>query len=140
MVKMKRSYTILYADDDKDDLLIISEAFEKYTDHLRVVHAYHGAQALDLLQTMNELSTLPCLIILDINMPIMDGLEALRQIKKVKDYSDIPVVMFSTSTRLADKKAALDLGAEYISKPNSYKDLQKLVDTFAQKCLIEARE
>ena len=135
---MKTSYTILYADDDQEDLHLISEAFEKHTDNLRVAHAYNGAEALKFLAHMNRSSILPCLIILDINMPIMDGIETLREIKKVEDYKNIPVVMFSTSSHPADKRIAESLGAAYITKPAKYGEMEKLVEQFVEKCLIEA--
>ena len=135
---MKTSYTILYADDDKEDLSIISGAFEKHTDHLRISHAYNGVEALKFLDHMNHSSILPCLIILDINMPIMDGIETLREIKKVEDYKHIPVVMFSTSTNPADKRMAESLGADYISKPARFIEMEKLVEQFVEKCLIKA--
>lgn len=82
---MKTSYTILYVDDDNDDLSIISEAFEKYTD-LRVVQANNGVEALQVLKHMAYKNVLPCLIILDINMPVMDGKQTLSQIKKTEEY------------------------------------------------------
>jgi CheY-like chemotaxis protein len=136
---MKKSYTILYADDDRDDLSVLSEAFEKYTDHLRVSHAYDGMEALRYLEHMKFSSTFPCLIILDINMSPMGGLEALKEIKKVPEYRHIPVVVFSTSRNPREKQLAQSLGADYITKPNRYNEWENLVDQFAQRCLIEAR-
>ena len=88
---MKRSYTILYADDDHEDLKIISEAFEQYTEHLKVAHAYNGTEALQLLSQMCDNGTAPCLIILDINMPKMDGIETLIEIRKIREWRHIPV-------------------------------------------------
>ena len=136
---MKSSYTILYADDDKDDLSIISEAFEKHTDHLRITHAYNGAEALQYLSHMRHSSILPCLIILDINMPLMGGLEALQEIKKVEEYRNLPVVMFSTSSNPEDRKLAQSLGADYITKPARYREWENLVELFVEKCVIEAQ-
>jgi CheY-like chemotaxis protein len=135
---MKTSYTILYADDDKEDLSIISEAFEKYTDNLRVSHAYNGVEALKFLAHMQNSSILPCLVILDINMPVMNGIETLREIKKVPEYSQIPVVMFSTSSNPADMKIAQSLGADYMIKPVRYEEMEKLVGQFVEKCFIES--
>lgn len=134
---MDRSYTILYIDDDDDDLMIIAEAFEKYTDNLRVVHAYNGNEGLQVLRNMKEKIMLPCLIILDINMPVMDGKQTLAEIKRNKDYENIPVVMFSTSNSVYDKNFAERLGAEFITKPASYSDIQSLVKEFVNKCQLE---
>ena len=132
----KRSYTILYVEDDHDDLLIISEAFEKYTDHLTVVHAPHGYEALQILKKMRLDNKLPCLIILDINMPVMDGKETLSEIRKNDDYQNIPIVIFSTSRHLPDKEFAQNLDAAFISKPVQYSDMENLVKEFVQKCRI----
>ena len=133
---MSRTYTILYADDDPDDLMIISEAFEKYTNNMRVMQVYNGYEALKLLKNMKEKAMLPCLIILDINMPVMDGKEALMEIKKNEDYQDIPTVIFSTSSSMYDKLFAEELGAEFITKPATYLDIQKLIKEFIKKCQL----
>ena len=133
---MKRSYSILYVEDDLDDLLIISEAFEKYTDHLTVVHAPHGDEALQILRKMSLDNKLPCLIILDMNMPLMDGKETLSEIRKNEDYNSIPIVIFSTSRHLSDKGFAENLDAAFISKPVQYSDMENLVKEFVQKCKL----
>lgn len=132
-------YTILYVDDDMDDLMIISDAFEKYTDYLRVIHACDGVDALNKLEDMTAKNTCPCLIILDINMPVMDGKETLKVIKSTPEYNDIPVVIFSTSASDRDKKFAEDLGADFITKPVQYTHLEELVHAFVEKCRFESR-
>ena len=132
-----RSYTILYVDDDHDDLLLVSEAFEKHTDDLRVIHAYNGLEALRILGKMKLDNSLPCLIILDINMPVMDGKETLKAIKDAEHFKEIPAVLFSTSTSGPDKKFAEDLGADFITKPIKYAHLENLVEQFVEKCRFE---
>ena|ERR1700730_8436990 len=134
---MNRSYTILYVEDDHDDLLIISEAFEKYTEHLTVIHAHHGYEALQILKKMNLNGKLPCLIILDINMPVMDGKETLSEIRRNEDYKSIPIVLFSTSRHVHDGKFAESLDADFITKPMQYSDMETLVKEFVQKCRLE---
>jgi CheY-like chemotaxis protein len=136
---MTRSYTILYADDDHEDLKMISEAFEKYTHHLKVAHAYNGTEALQLLRQMCDDGTAPCLIILDINMPKMNGIETLIEIRKIRECQHIPAILFSTSSKLIDKKFAESMGADFITKPAKYVDLEKLVGEFVEKCLIESK-
>ena len=118
---MKRSYTILYVDDDIDDLLLISEAFEKYTDHLTVVHASNGAEGLKALEKMGE--KLPCLLIIDINMPVKNGKEVLAEIKSDEELSKIPTVMLSTSENTKDVEDAFNGGASlYVRKPYSFRN------------------
>jgi CheY-like chemotaxis protein len=131
---MSRSYTILYVEDDPDDLLIIAEAFEKYTDNLKIIHAHQGYEALQLLNMLFLQDKLPCLIIMDINMPIMDGKETLVAIRRHKTYDNIPIVIFSTSEKPEDKKFAADLEADYITKPIQFSAMEKLVGEFVEKC------
>src|SRR6478609_4637879 len=103
---MRKSYTILYMDDDHDDLQLISEAFLKYTEKLTIVHAYNGKEGLQILLKMMKNHELPCLVIIDINMPIMDGKETLAQIKSYKELNEMPIVMFSTSQNQEDYEFA----------------------------------
>jgi CheY-like chemotaxis protein len=133
---MNTIYTILYIEDDQDDLLLIAEAFEKHTDHLRVVHSHNGYEGLNTLEKMKEDNSLPCLVIIDINMPVMDGNETLRQIRSEKEYNDLPVVMFSTSSNPSDKKLAAELDADFMTKPSSIKEMETLVSAFVNKCRI----
>jgi CheY-like chemotaxis protein len=136
---MKRSYTILYVDDDIDDLHLISEAFEKYTDHLTVIHAYNGIEGLRALDKMRKDEALPCLLIIDINMPVMSGKEMLKKLREESFYQDLPVILFSTSQSKADEAFAEKYDAEFISKPGKYSELKDLVEQFVNRCRIEAK-
>ena len=135
---MKRSDSILYVDDDIDDLFLISEAFEKFTDDFRVVHADNGVEGLKTLEKMHE--NLPCLVIIDINMPIMDGKEMLVKLRTHSQFKDLPVIMFSTSGSEKDKQFAKDNDAEFISKPASYNELKSLVQQFVSKCRFDVKK
>ena len=134
---MTKKYTILYCEDDDDDLLIISDAFEKYTEDLRVHRARNGREGLQVLKLMFDEGKPPCMIILDINMPLMDGKQALREIRKEENYKDIPIVVFSTSQSDMDRKMIESLGADFIAKPGSYINLEALVKAFVDKCKVE---
>ena len=81
---------------------------------------------------------MPCLIILDINMPVMDGKVTLSKIKSLDKYRDIPVVMFSTSSSSAEKLYAQNMGADFITKPITYSDMESLVNQFAKRCKLGA--
>jgi len=129
-------HTILYAEDDFDDVLIVKEAFEKH-DHIEVIHAVNGADALHKLQEMHSQGILPCLIILDINMPVMDGKEALQKIKSNPLYRDVPVVLFSTSSSLVDSGFAGKWQVELVTKPLSYEDLEHIALEFVNRCNFE---
>ena len=137
---MKTSYTILYVDDDIDDLQLISDAFEKYTDHLRVVHAGNGKEGLKMLDAMKKETSLPCLLVIDINMPVMDGKEMLEKLRMQPAYKHLPVILFSTSQSEQDKDFAENFDAEFISKPNRYGELKSLVEQFVTKCSFEVEK
>lgn len=134
---MNTSYTILYVDDDHDDLMLIADAFENYTSHLRVVHAYNGLEGLAALEKMKEKGSLPCLVILDINMPRMNGKEMLKRLRASSEFKDLPVILFSTSNSTSDKQFARELNADFITKPVSFSNLQALITEFVSKCTFE---
>jgi CheY-like chemotaxis protein len=129
-------HLILYAEDDLDDYLMVREAFEIH-DHIEVLHVVNGHQAIVELNELCSSGTKPCLIILDINMPIMNGRDALQKIKSHPEHLDIPVVLFSTSSNPLDKIYAENWGAELISKPIQYRDLDYLAKLFVDKCNFE---
>lgn len=134
---MKFSYTILYMDDDQDDLELIAEAFLTYTEKLRVAHACNGLEGLQVLEKMKMASILPCLVIMDINMPVLNGLQALVRLRSTLEYNHLPVVLFSTSSSQKDQEFARKWGADYIIKPTNFHDLQGLVKQFVSRCVFE---
>ena len=133
------SYTILYVDDDQDDLVLIAEAFEKYTSDLRVTHAHDGHECMQILRRMHEKNTSPCLIILDLNMPLMDGKQTLAEIKSADEYKEIPVVLFSTSSQDGDRLYAEKHGVDFVIKPARFSDIEKLVEQFVEKCRFQVK-
>ena len=133
---MQNKYLVLYADDDLDDYVMIKEAFETY-DHLQLVHAANGEDAFIELNQMHQNNTKPCLIILDINMPLINGREALEKIKSHQHYKDIPVVLFSTSSNQIDRICAEKLGGVLIEKPVNGSLLKEIVQKLVAKCNLE---
>ena len=129
-------HTIVYAEDDLDDLFIVKQAFEKH-DHIAVVHAANGKKALLALEEMWQDHLLPCLVILDINMPIMNGKEALQAIRNHPHLHSLPVVLFTTSNSPADIAFAKNLKADLITKPIEYADLEHIARSFVDQCNFE---
>ena len=130
-------HTILYVEDDLDDLFIVQQAFESYNNSIVVVHAGNGFQALEYLNRLYESDALPCLIILDMNMPGMDGRETLIRIRQSEKFTRIPVVLFTTSSNKSDKDFAQKWGADFITKPLVYRELESLAKIFVDKCNFE---
>lgn len=130
-------HTILYADDDPDDLFIVTQAFKSYNDSIHIVHAQNGYEAVQCLQQLAQKEIYPCLIILDINMPGMNGKDALVRIKQSESFKDIPVVLFTTSSSVLDKEFARKWGANFITKPLAYDELEELAKQFVSLCDFE---
>lgn len=131
-----RKHTIVYAEDDLDDLFILQQAFQKH-DHIEVVHAQDGKEAMTILETMVEENVLPCLVILDINMPVMNGREALQAIRNHDHLQKLPIVLFSTSNSSSDKLFAESYEAILITKPVDFSNLETIVEQFIDRCNFE---
>ena len=127
--------TILYAEDDLDDLDMVKLAFESKED-IEIIHANDGNEALAYLDGLAN-GQLPCLIILDINMPGMDGRQTLIQLKQHDTYKNIPVVMFTTSNSPTDIEFARKYGADFVTKPLRFDEIENLVTVFADRCKVE---
>lgn len=129
----KRSITVLMADDDPDDRLLTREAFEEHrvVNDLRFVE--DGEELLAYLRREGRYadpatSPRPGLILLDLNMPRLDGREALAKIKADEDLKRIPVVVLTTSQEEADVFRSYQTGANsYLSKPVTFESLVGLL-------------
>lgn len=114
---------LLYVDDDQEDVYLFMEAVRMANAGYRCVRAGDGDEALQVLKTMK-----PDCIVLDVNMPKMNGKEALREIRTNKAYDDIPVVMFSTTIDPAERDQYKELGADNcLIKPTSFQALCDIV-------------
>ena len=122
-------FQVLLIDDDVDDLEIVSSLLE--LQGIRTKCFDSGAKAFFYLQLIEDVSLRPGLIVLDYNMPRVNGEQILILLKNNKDIKDIPVVMYSTTLSAVLKKALSDLGAfECITKATSYTGLQAQAATF----------
>jgi two-component system, response regulator len=126
---MKRKSMILIADDDSDDCYLIRLAFEDCKIDNPIVFFKNGQEIVDYInqpETVEEKSI--GLIILDLNMPKMDGREALNKLKSNPLWRKIPVVVMTTSNAMEDVQKCYDLGANsFITKPSSYDDLNNTI-------------
>ena len=102
---------------------------------ISVVLVNNGLELLQYLNNVVPKSKLPCCIVLDINMPIWDGIRTLKALKVEDKYKAIPVIMFTTSRSLRDNELSLMLGAQgFITKPVNHKDFNQLYHKFAEVC------
>lgn len=138
LISMKNEeYIIVLADDDTDDQAIIKEIFSLHTDSITILNVADGEETVRLLDRLQKKEIYPCLIILDINMPKMDGRQTLLHLKGQEKLMDIPVVLFSTSQDVRDKQFAKRHGASYITKPFSYVNMEAVVKGFISQCEME---
>ena len=123
---------VYIVDDDPDDRQIILDAFLEHNTRMDYVFIENADELMNSLQGCSE-NEYPSLILLDLNMPGMLGLQALKEIKNNKDYSQIPTIVLTTSTLHSDRNASYGLGANcFLSKPSSYTDLVALTNAIAK--------
>lgn len=134
---LQQKHTIVYAEDDWDDVQFVKDCFKKYSERIELVHAPNGSDAITQLRDLHQKGITPCLIILDINMPILDGRQTLVKIKADPDLKNLPVVMFTTSNSYLDKEFALKWGADFITKPLRYAEVEGLAEEFIKRCDTE---
>lgn len=140
MTQIPPKSLVLYADDDPDDLTLVSEAFSKYSSNVELVTVDNGAEALDFLDRLTPSDPLPCLIILDVNMPRLNGKETLLQLRKKSGFEEVPVILFTTSSMHFDKNFAAKNGAGFISKPLNSRQMGIIIDQFVDHCAEEVRK
>ncbi|MDQ3279149.1 MAG: response regulator [Bacteroidota bacterium] len=133
-----RSKVILLVDDDPEDKLIIQDAMEVLESGDVMRFADDGQHAWRILEESNEKDSIPCLIVLDLNMPKLNGAQTLERIKNDSRFKNIPVIIFSTSINPLEKERCLILGAHaYVVKPVSFKESIETAKTFLAFCRSE---
>ena len=117
---------ILHIDDDPDDCEMFEQALREVS---QALYTCIG-NPLKALQKLLTGKINPDIIILDYNMPGLNGMDLLAQLKKNDNLADIPVIMLSTSSREDFKLQAIELGAiNYITKPSSFIELKSIIRT-----------
>lgn len=135
-MRYTRRVLILIAEDDADDQLLIRDALQESGCRNPIRFVNDGEELLEYLRhhgnyTDPALYPKPGLIVLDLNMPRMDGREALGQIKHDRGLRQIPIIILSTSTAQEDIRNAYDLGANsFLGKPGRFDELVALISKF----------
>jgi CheY-like chemotaxis protein len=133
MSDMKRVVRILMVDDDRDDLFLTEICFRQSSLPVEFV-ALESAEALFAYIKDNGIGSIDVLL-LDLNMPVTNGLETLKVLKSYPHYSELSVFMFSTSAHAEHRLESLNSGAQgYINKPSSLKQMKAFVEEIGQ-CL-----
>ena len=119
---------ILLVEDDQVDVMTVKRALKEIHVTNPVVNLENGEEALKYLRDPNSVKT--CIILLDLNMPIMNGIEFLQVAKRDVQLKRIPVVVLTTSEEQQDKLSSFDLGvAGYMAKPVDYRQFVEVMRT-----------
>ncbi|MGB8194971.1 MAG: response regulator [Chitinophagaceae bacterium] len=128
---MSKSRLIIYVDDDEDDRELFRDSFGEI-DGYQLVILNSGRDFFEYMRTNND----PVgLVVLDINMPEISGLQILEDLKSSFSYRSIPVVMFSTARNFVQTKFITDLGSDLIVKPSSFDEMKNVM----QKLIAHAK-
>jgi len=129
----KDKVVILMADDDEDDLLMTRDAFDLSRLNNQFLFVKDGVELLKYLRNQGDYSDpstspRPGIILLDLNMPLMDGREALKEIKSDPKLRSIPIIVLTTSKADEDIIKSYDLGVNsFITKPVTFQGLAEVI-------------
>lgn len=137
--------TILLVEDEANDVFLMEHAFGKASVPVQLQVARDGREALRYLRgeakyADRELHPLPCLTLLDLNLPYVGGLEVLKQIREDPHLRKLIVVVLTSSVADSDIEPAYELGVNsYLAKPNNLEEVQELVELLGQYWLNKNR-
>ncbi|KQT16930.1 histidine kinase [Chryseobacterium sp. Leaf404] len=122
LAEVLKGKKILITDDDARNIFSLSKALEKY--QVEVVIAMDGRQALEQMAANSDIDV----VLMDMMMPEMDGYETIRQLRKNRKYSDLPIIAVTAKSMAGDRQKCIDAGAsDYISKPVDLDQLLSLL-------------
>jgi CheY-like chemotaxis protein len=122
-----KSLQIFYTDDDADDQEFFLDVIREINDAHSVYTQSFGDELLDLL---NQPPPQPDIVFLDLNMPVKNGLQVLKEIRSTSGFDHIPIIIFSTSRNEKVIEDCRKFGANlYLPKPNSYTDLKRIMSS-----------
>lgn len=141
MQRQNPAFVVLVADDDEDDCLLVGKAFQE----IGIAHDLHfvgdGKKLLDYLYNEGDFADpekypRPNLILLDLNMPLIDGREALAKIKSDLQLKDICILILTTSREARDIELSKQAGASsFLCKPEVFEDLTDMLAKFCMEIL-----
>jgi CheY-like chemotaxis protein len=126
------SPVLLYVDDDPEDRMLLADALQIVDPRYELVAVNDAAQAFHFLN--HSRSPPPCLIILDLNLPGMDGIGIISKLRQDKISASIPIVVFTTSASPADQNACARHTVDMITKPISFSVLTETVKKLLSYC------
>ncbi|MCC5942136.1 MAG: response regulator [Balneolaceae bacterium] len=125
-ISQKAPLRVLLTDDDQGDRLVFKEIFHDVNSEIIIEMVNDGKQLMEFLA--NSKNPLPHIIYLDLNMPNMNGLECLKEIRAEARFKDILIAIYSTSNSEMDIENTFNFGANiYITKPGDYSKLKQVL-------------
>jgi CheY-like chemotaxis protein len=124
---MRNDKPVLLVEDDMIDTMTVKRAFKELQVDTPLVTAENGEEAMQYLEKSQDV---PGLILLDLNMPIMNGVEFLGRVKSNPDLRRIPIVVLTTSNEMEDRQKCFGHSvAGYMTKPVSYPNFKEMMRT-----------
>ncbi|KQS50002.1 MULTISPECIES: response regulator [Flavobacterium] len=122
----KQNLAIALLDDDQEEHLLFKEVADDFSEIKSVLSFAKGKEMLDYLGGKDK-NVIPDILFLDLNMPILSGLDCLIEIRKKEEYKNLPIVIYSTSSSEKDKEVTYRNGANlYVNKPIEFSDMKKI--------------
>ena len=127
---------ILLGEDDADDQDMLKEVFTSIDTAFVLFFVNNGGEIISALEKLKD-DQMPCLIVLDYNMPGLNAADILRELSTNKRYKNIPKVVWSTAGSEKFRSLCLELGAlDYVIKPNNITDLERIARYMLSLCLV----
>ena len=127
---------ILLGEDDADDQEMLKEVFKSIDIAFVLFFVNNGKEIISALEKLKD-DQMPCLIVLDYNMPGLNGADILRELSTNERYKNIPKVVWSTSGSEKFRNICLELGAvDYVIKPNNVVGLEEVARYMLSLCLV----
>jgi chemotaxis family two-component system response regulator Rcp1 len=135
---MREKFTIVVADDDADDQELMRKGLESCKVKVDIVPVFNGLHLMDYLLKRHNYKGVtgkPDLILVDLNMPLMDGFTVIREIMSNSSLREIPIYVITTSRSAVDRERAMELGATgFYSKGSSPKDIVRIMHEVCEEC------
>ena len=134
---LEETAPVLYADDDENDVYLMERTFAKL-DILRPLEVVNdGTQAIEYLRSVADgEKPAPCVAILDLKMPLVNGLEVLRWAREQPPLAKLPIIIFTSSAQMRDVREAYESGANaYLVKPADPDRLREIIGQVRDACL-----
>lgn len=119
---------ILSIEDNPNDIQLVKRIFDRDIEGITIKHITSGKVAIESIRNKTLFEDFPVLVLLDIKLSGVNGLEVLKEFKEIEDYKRIPVIIFSSSVQYSDLQTAYELRVNsYIEKPKDYQKLKETV-------------